>query len=405
METIKRTREEIESTIKELVSRNKNSNLPEGVFSTSLEIAKLIGKRHDHVLRDIDEFINDNPKYFTQKDRSKFGGVNVFSTKMNPDIKYGYIDPYNIEDRRKFEPVNENVYERDRMVKFSYADEKGQIHPLYYLSKAGFLALMSFYRGTVAYLLSKYYFALEEYIALDAKITDELLLNTSAYILWYSTTYKESLTYIHYLKSINKDNVLDNDIKENEELDVQRKAGFIKNRIIQNRPRLKVIFDVMGVPYMDDPERDYYINSKEIATLTGKEHKHILRDIRTILLKLKDENIETDPTNFYETFQPDSYGRPQVTYVLDKVGFTTLMSRYFKEVNIILADYFVYSERFLVPILEKFLLVDIDKLQDALRIALYRELRSPYGPDHPEMYSAEEYDELLVDYRNKWINK
>ena len=36
METIKRTREEIESTIKELVSRNKNSNLPEGVFSTSL---------------------------------------------------------------------------------------------------------------------------------------------------------------------------------------------------------------------------------------------------------------------------------------------------------------------------------------------------------------------------------
>lgn len=70
-----------------------------------------------------------------------------------------------------------------------------------------------------------------------------------------------------------------------------------------------------------------------------------------------------------------------------------------------MADYFVYSERFLVPILEKFLLVDIDKLQDALRIALYRELRSPYGPDHPELYKAEEYNELLVDYRNKWINK
>lgn len=359
METTKRTREEIESTIKELVSRNKNSNLPEGVFSTSLEIAKLIGKRHDNVVRDIDEFINENPKYFTQKDRRKFEGVNVFSTKMNPDIKYGYVDPYNIKDWSNFEPVNENVYERDRMVKFSYADELGRVRPLYYLSKSGFLALMSFYRGTVAYLLSKYYFALEEYIALDAEITDELLLNTSAYILWYSTTYKESLTYIHYLKSINKDNVLDEDIRENEELDVQRKAGFIKNRIIQNRPRLKVIFDVMGVPYMDDPERDYYINSKEIASLTGKRHGDVLRDIRTILLKLKDENIVTDSANFYETFQPDSYGRPQVTYNLDKVGFTTLMSRYFKEVNIILADYFVYSERFLVPILEKFLLVDM----------------------------------------------
>lgn len=34
----------METTNKELVGRNKNSNLPEGVFSTSLEIAKFIGK-------------------------------------------------------------------------------------------------------------------------------------------------------------------------------------------------------------------------------------------------------------------------------------------------------------------------------------------------------------------------
>lgn len=147
MEATKRTREEIESTIKELISRNKNSNLPEGVFSTSLEIAKLIGKRHDNVVRDIDNFINENPKYFIQKDRSKFeginvfpnemnsgtkdrrsfGGVSVFSTKTNPDIKYGYVDPYNIKDQSNFEPVNENIYERDRIVKFSYADELGRL--------------------------------------------------------------------------------------------------------------------------------------------------------------------------------------------------------------------------------------------------------------------------------------
>ena len=102
MEETKRTREEIESTIKELISRNKNSNLPEGVFSTSLEIAKLIGKQHKNVLRDIEDFINENPKYFIQKDRSKFEPVNVFSTKMNPDIKYGYIDPYNNKRSTQF---------------------------------------------------------------------------------------------------------------------------------------------------------------------------------------------------------------------------------------------------------------------------------------------------------------
>ncbi len=60
-------------------------------------------------------------------------------------------------------------------------------------------------------------------------------------------------------------------------------------------------------------------SSRDIAEHFGKEHKNVLRDIDT--LKKDVLNFEQ---MFFETEIPDSYGRPQRAYLMNRDGFTLL---------------------------------------------------------------------------------
>ncbi len=55
----------------EVVFENKD----EQVFCTSLDVAKVFGKRHDHVLRDIENILNDLREIGTSQDLLNFGEV------------------------------------------------------------------------------------------------------------------------------------------------------------------------------------------------------------------------------------------------------------------------------------------------------------------------------------------
>lgn len=75
------------------------------------------------------------------------------------------------------------------------------------------------------------------------------------------------------------------------------------------------------------------MSSAEIAEITGKRHKNILRDIQKMI-----EEIGSDLSQcqYADTTTPDSYGRPQPLTVLDKELTFTLLSRYsFKLSNLI----------------------------------------------------------------------
>jgi anti-repressor protein len=60
-------------------------------------------------------------------------------------------------------------------------------------------------------------------------------------------------------------------------------------------------------------------SSRQIAENFGKEHKHVLRDI---------DSLQKDVSNFglmfLETTEPDSYGRSQRIYLMNRDGFTLL---------------------------------------------------------------------------------
>ena len=75
------------------------------------------------------------------------------------------------------------------------------------------------------------------------------------------------------------------------------------------------------------------MSSLEIAEITGKNHKNVLRDIRKML-----EEIGSDLSQcqHVETQAPDGYGRFQPLTILDKELTFTLLSRYsFKLSNLI----------------------------------------------------------------------
>lgn len=64
------------------------------------------------------------------------------------------------------------------------------------------------------------------------------------------------------------------------------------------------------------------MSSREIAELTGKEHKHILRDIRVMLAELDETSAQI------WSDLPDAYGRPQTVAMLSKDLTITLVSGY-----------------------------------------------------------------------------
>lgn len=65
------------------------------------------------------------------------------------------------------------------------------------------------------------------------------------------------------------------------------------------------------------------MSTREIAELTGKEHKHVLRDVRNLI-----EQGAIDRSNFGPISYRDSYGREQEAYELDFDATMTLITGY-----------------------------------------------------------------------------
>lgn len=67
---------------------------------------------------------------------------------------------------------------------------------------------------------------------------------------------------------------------------------------------------------------DITVSSRKIAEKTGKDHGHVMRDIRKML-----ETLEKDPSKFGSIYQ-DAYGRPQDEFLLDFELALTLVAGY-----------------------------------------------------------------------------
>lgn len=71
-----------------------------------------------------------------------------------------------------------------------------------------------------------------------------------------------------------------------------------------------------------NPANNLTMSSREIAELTGKEHKNVMADIRNML-----EGLRTTSAKFSANL-PDTYGRPQPVFLLPKRETLILISGY-----------------------------------------------------------------------------
>lgn len=75
------------------------------------------------------------------------------------------------------------------------------------------------------------------------------------------------------------------------------------------------------VQVMDNNNNQVVTTSRQVAETFGKNHQHVLEAIRKLLKK----DVSKIREMFYDTVEPDSYGRPQKVYLINKDGFSLLV--------------------------------------------------------------------------------
>ena len=113
-------------------------------------------------------------------------------------------------------------------------------------------------------------------------------------------------------------------------------------------------------------EKKVFLSSVEIAELTGKEHKNVLRDIVTMFEQLNDGSNLSRPLREYENTYIAENGHEYRCYVLPKREVTILVSGYSAKLRASIIDRLAELE-------EKKPMTLIDSLETALMLAKQNE--------------------------------
>lgn len=66
-------------------------------------------------------------------------------------------------------------------------------------------------------------------------------------------------------------------------------------------------------------------DSRSVAEHFGKQHYHVIRDIENLVNKTEEKDVSKIGWMFQETTVPDSYGRQQKAYLMNRDGFSLLV--------------------------------------------------------------------------------
>ena len=335
------TREQIKQMV-ELHTNNVGGN--GNVFCTSLELAELTGKRHDHVLRDIEDM------WYKVRSLLIFGG-----TLNNQQSRSDLLTFQSTLNNKPFVSIKDINTKYFRVLKGQYMTEQGKAVTCYYLDEVMYLTMMSKYSDVIRYYMALFYVETVDNIPYTLEDVQKI---TEDSFMW------EEIAYAMECKRF-----VDEGCMRWEESVPDGKGGFkdigpiyptqevindanesiaINKRNFERMEgyySMKHIFDGVNVEMPNRPGEDieYYSDTIYISAMTQKRHDNILRDVRTILSNLeKGGVVNTDVSNrFKESTYLDKSNRRYTMYELDKVAFLTLMGRYYPEVNYKLAEFYV----------------------------------------------------------------
>lgn len=319
---------ELKTKIEELVSIH-NSMIPnKNVFCTSLELAEITGKRHDNVLRDIEESFEKMRKIDETKFEEPF--ATLAKSRETIDLRglkvVTYIPIAPIADLKKDFRLSEG----------SYLNSDGNMYKVYYMDEVFYLTMMNKYDDYIRFCMSMYYDLVKNSIPYDI---NELAKNDLSVL-------EEAL-----------DMLLDKQIYDSEQVNnFTRQINIAEGKnytAIMNDHRRKIFteelkgigdfFAQYGVGIHDNENP---LTSVNVARINGKYHKHVTRDISSIIDTLTKNGVNSEEINkhFSETTYIDGNNRTQRMYTMSTVGFITLLGRYFIEINYRLAKFYVNTK-------------------------------------------------------------
>ena len=351
------TREQIKQMV-ELHTNNVGGN--GNVFCTSLELAEITGKNHFDVLKDIEDMwykVRNLLTFESVRDNQGYvGDPSTFSGTLNNQYNVTNTSTFGSTlNNQRFVSIKDINTKNFRVLKGQYMTEQGKAVTCYYLDEVMYLTMMSKYSDVIRYYMALFYVETVDNIPYTLEDVQKI---TEDSFMW------EEIAYAMECKRF-----VDEGCMRWEESIPDGEGGFKDvgpiyptqevindaNESIANNKRnfermegyysMKHIFDGVNVEMPNRPGEDieYYSDTIYISAMTGKEHFHVLRDIRTILSNLeKGGVVNTDVTNrFKESTYLDKSNRRYTMYELDKVAFLTLMGRYYPEVNYKLAEFYV----------------------------------------------------------------
>lgn len=363
------TREQIKQMV-ELHTNNVGGN--GNVFCTSLELAEITGKRHTDVLRDIEDmwykvrslltfastYNVSNPSNFesvrnnqqTVIDKSIFG--DTLENQQNVTNTSTFASTLNNQSFVSIKDINTKDF---RVLKGQYMTEQGKAVTCYYLDEVFYLTMMSKYSDVIRYYMALFYVETVDNIPYTLEDVQKI---TEDSFMWEEIAYAmECKRFVDEGCMRWEESIPDGEggfkdvgpIYPTQEVinDANESIAINKRNFerMEGYYSMKHIFDGVNVEMPNRPgeDIDYYSDTIYISAMTGKEHFHVLRDIRTILSNLeKGGVVNTDVTNrFKESTYLDKSNRRYTMYELDKVAFLTLMGRYYPEVNYKLAEFYV----------------------------------------------------------------
>ena len=326
------------------------------VFCTSLDLARITGKDHKNVLRDIEDTYKKLVEL--EKDGSITGFIPKYITeddKMFEDVKRVYKDDENRQNSSStaltFEPTLKNqgeipekvvikeyfpkLLKNFRVVRSNYITDQRKTMSMYALDEVMYLCMMNRYDDVIRYHMSKYYVERTKELAKDP--------NNLALL---------SMDQLEDAKDILKNHKKD---KKKGAIAIGTMDGYFGTESwlktnwniyrMEEMEKILKTFNVRSERMNSLIFEESYSNSLIVAETTGKLHYNIIRDVKSIIenLSKKDVSNEEILEHFKESSYTDASGKSNPMISLDKVGFITLLGRYRTEVNYLLAEFYVYN--------------------------------------------------------------
>ena len=306
-----KTYERINELVEKCLADHKDHKYPEGVFCDTRYIAEITGKRHDHVLRDVEVTIENLRLHNKPVEVAKFGEHTKISLRDNVEVA-------KFEEHRKEILRFSNIF---YIKEFYYYDDRGNKQRAYYMNAMAYLVMMGRYNDTVTFCLATFFYNVMRVL----QITIDKLL-------------KMDINLIDEAGEIV--DMRDSGIPYNNNVYLQRVTEFCKNVYYKNPDEMDYIEYITGSP-REKTNLWCYATTLDVWRITGKtEHNKVTRDVKNIMSKLKADGFEPDD-HFKPSHRKLENGRSVDIYELDEIAFLTLMGHYYDHILYDLSKFYM----------------------------------------------------------------